>query len=80
MQTLDAVALVPRALERGVAFTPGAVFFVDAGGERTLRLSFGAVRADRIDEGIKRLGEVIREAMKRPAPPPALERAALPLV
>jgi DNA-binding transcriptional MocR family regulator len=78
--SLDAVALLPRALERGVAFTPGAVFFVDAGGERTLRLSFGAVRADRIDEGIKRLGEVIREAMKRPAPPPLHERAALPLV
>jgi GntR family transcriptional regulator/MocR family aminotransferase len=76
---LDAAALLPRALERGVAFTPGAVFFVDSGGERTLRLSFSAVRADRIDEGVRRLGEVIREAMKRPAPPPALERAALPL-
>jgi GntR family transcriptional regulator/MocR family aminotransferase len=77
---LDAAALLPRALERGVAFTPGAVFFVDASGERTLRLSFSAVRADRIDEGVKRLGEVIREALKRPAPPPMLERAALPLV
>jgi hypothetical protein len=43
-------------------------------------LSFSAVRGDRIDEGVKRLGEVIREAMKRPAPPPLLERAALPLV
>jgi 2-aminoadipate transaminase len=77
---LDAALLLPRALERGVAFTPGAVFFVDGGGERTLRLSFSAVRADRIDEGVKRLGEVIREAMKRPAPPALLERAALPLV
>jgi 2-aminoadipate transaminase len=78
--SLDAAALLPRALERGVAFTPGVVFFVDAGGERTLRLSFSAVRGDRIDEGVKRLGEVIREAMKRPAPPPLRERAALPLV
>ena len=29
---LDAVALLPRSLERGVAFTPGNAFFSDGGG------------------------------------------------
>jgi 2-aminoadipate transaminase len=77
---LDATALLPRALERGMAFTPGAAFFVDGGGSSTLRLSFSAVPADRIDEGVRRLAEVIKNSLRRPAPPPSLERAAVPLV
>ncbi len=76
---LSAEALLPRALERGVAFTPGAAFFVDGGGERTLRLSFSAVAAERIDEGVRRLAEVVRGARRRRTPRPAPE-AAVPLV
>jgi DNA-binding transcriptional MocR family regulator len=63
---LDAVALAPRAAARGVTFTPGSVFFVDGGGERTLRLSFSAVPAGRIDEGVRRLADAIRGELKRP--------------
>src|SRR5947209_15451260 len=37
---LTATALLPTAVERGVAFTPGPAFFIDGGGERTLRLAF----------------------------------------
>jgi len=77
---LDGAALLPRALERGVAFTPGAAFFVDGGGDLTLRLSFSAVPADRIDEGVRRLGEVVRGSLKRPAPRTLRERATVPLV
>lgn len=77
---LDAAELLPRALERGVAYTPGAVFFVDGGGERTLRLSFSAVPAERIEEGIRRLAEAVREALRRPAGRRAGEQAAVPLV
>jgi 2-aminoadipate transaminase len=76
---LAAAALLPRAVERGVAFTPGAAFFADGGGEDTLRLSFSSVPAARIDEGARRLGEVIRAAQRRPARR-APERAAVPLV
>ncbi|HEV8677088.1 MAG TPA: PLP-dependent aminotransferase family protein [Methylomirabilota bacterium] len=77
---LDATALLPHAAERGVTFTPGTVFFVDGGGERTLRLSFSAVPAERIDEGVRRLAEVIKGSLKRPRPRPPLERVAVPLV
>jgi DNA-binding transcriptional MocR family regulator len=77
---LDAAELLPRALERGVAFTPGVAFFVDGGGSRTLRLSFSAVPAERIDEGVRRLSEVVKGSLRRPAPRPPLERAAVPLV
>src|SRR6266566_6587165 len=75
---LDAGALLPRALERGVAYTPGAAFWVDDSGERTLRLSFSSVPGGKIDEGVRRLGEVVRAARRRPAHP--VERVAAPTV
>ncbi len=75
---LDAEALLPAAIERGVAFTPGAAFFVDGGGARTLRLSFSTVAAGRIDEGVRRLAETIKAA--RGSPRERVERAAVPVV
>jgi len=63
---LDAATLLPRALERGVAFTPGNAFFSDGGGERSLRLSFSAVPFGQIEEGVRRLADSIREAQRRP--------------
>ena len=76
---LDAVALLPRALERGVAFTPGAPFFAEGGGERTLRLSFSSVPAARIDEGVRRLAEVVKHARRQPEAR-AAEPMAVPVV
>ena len=76
---LSAQALLARALERGVAYTPGAAFFADGeAGQTTLRLSFSAVPAARIDEGVRRLAEVIRDARRRLRAAPA--PAAVPLV
>jgi DNA-binding transcriptional MocR family regulator len=63
---LDAAALQPAAAERGVAFTPGPAFFLDGGGERTLRLAFSSVPAARIDEGVRRLAEAIKTARRQP--------------
>lgn len=77
---VDATALLPHALDRGVAFTPANVFFIDGGGERTLRLSFSSILAHRIDEGVKRLAEVVRRAMSRPARRARVERSSVPLV
>jgi 2-aminoadipate transaminase len=75
---LDAATLLPAAITRGVAFTPGRPFFLD-GGERTLRLSFSSVAARQIDEGVRRLTETIKSAMKRPRASGA-DRAAVPVV
>lgn len=77
---VEALSLLPSALEHGVAFTPGNVFFVDGGGERTLRLSFSSIPAHRIDEGIRRLAEVVRQAMSRPVRRAPAERFPVPLV
>jgi 2-aminoadipate transaminase len=75
---MDAVTLLPAAVARGVAFTPGRPFFVE-GGERTFRLSFSAVPARRIDDGVRRLAETIKAAMKRPRVS-TTDRAAVPVV
>jgi 2-aminoadipate transaminase len=77
---LDATALLPRAVERGVAFTPGAAFWVGDAGERTLRLSFSAVTSAQIEEGVKRLAELIKSARRQPTRRDGLERVAAPLV
>jgi DNA-binding transcriptional MocR family regulator len=76
----DAVDLLARAIERGVSFTPGGSFFIDGGGARTARLSFSSVPAGRIDEGVRRLADVIRDAQRRPRRAVERARAAVPLV
>lgn len=52
----DASDLLPRALERDVAYVPGAPFFSGAPDPATLRLSFTAHRPDEIRRSLERLG------------------------
>ncbi|MFN7725505.1 MAG: PLP-dependent aminotransferase family protein [Rubrivivax sp.] len=61
---LDAVALLPRAVEAGVAYVPGAPFFAHGGHAHTLRLSFVTVSPERIAQGVAALGQVLKEALK----------------
>jgi 2-aminoadipate transaminase len=58
---MDAVALLPKAVERGVAFVPGAPFYAGASDPRTLRLSFVTASVEEIDTAITALGEAVRE-------------------
>src|SRR3989442_7734205 len=66
---LDGAEVLPAAIERGVAFTPGAPFFVDGGGGGTLRLSFSSVAAGRDYEGGQPARETVKAA-RRPDPAP----------
>jgi len=59
---LDAMALLPRAVEAGMAFVPGEPFFAEAALRNTLRLSFVTVAADQIETGVAALARVLREA------------------
>jgi DNA-binding transcriptional MocR family regulator len=77
---VDAAGLLERAAQRGVVFTPGNAFFVDGGGERTLRLSFSALPLNQIDEGVKRLADTIRDAQRQPEPEALGAVSAVPLV
>ena len=55
-------ALLAQADEAGVTFVKGADFFVDGGGESAIRLAFSYATAEEIDEGIGRLGRLVRDA------------------
>ncbi len=57
----DGAALLAASLESArVAFVPGRAFFADGSGVNTMRLSFSCASAAMIDEGIGRLGRLIR--------------------
>ncbi|MGF6781918.1 DNA-binding transcriptional MocR family regulator [Paraburkholderia sp. GAS334] len=55
-------ALLPKAIEAGVAYVPGAPFFADGAGVDSLRLSFASATAQQIGEGVRRLAGVLSGA------------------
>lgn len=57
---VDAVKLLPRAVDKGVAFVPGAAFYASQADQRTLRLSFVTASVDQINTGIAALAQAIR--------------------
>lgn len=61
---LDAAALLPRALEAGIAYVPGAAFHAGAADARTLRLSFVTLDADQIARAVSTLGRLLHEALE----------------
>jgi 2-aminoadipate transaminase len=63
----DATGLLPRAVEAGVAFVPGAAFYAHAPDPRTLRLSFVTLSTADIADGVAALGRVLHEELERQA-------------
>ena len=51
----DALALLPTAVEEGVAFVPGAPFFAEERRRNSLRLSFVTLSPTQISEALRRL-------------------------
>ena len=65
---LDGAELLARSIEtEKVAFVPGQAFFADRSGSNTLRLSFSCANEAMIEEGIQRLGRLIRNAEAKAA-------------
>lgn len=63
-QPLDTRTLLTPALAQHVAFMPGEPFFIDPDQHPGhLRLNFSHVAPERLDEGLKRLAGVIRQAL-----------------
>ncbi|MDQ4048935.1 MAG: PLP-dependent aminotransferase family protein [Actinomycetota bacterium] len=58
---IDTTDLLARALRENVAFVPGEGAFLDGRGRSSMRLNFSGSNEDQIREGIRRLGEVIKE-------------------
>ena len=60
---MNAIELLPKAVERNVAFVPGWAFYADKADARTLRLSFVTSSVGQINIGIAALAAAIREGM-----------------
>lgn len=61
---LDATDILKQAVEHDVAFVPGGDFYIGDMGHNTFRLNFSNARPERIAEGIKRLGTVLKAAIR----------------
>jgi 2-aminoadipate transaminase len=58
---LDTTDLLAKALSRNVAFVPGRAAYLDGRGGTSMRLNFSGVGEEDIREGVRRIGEVVRE-------------------
>ncbi|MEN9372558.1 MAG: hypothetical protein RIR79_110 [Pseudomonadota bacterium] len=56
---LTGSTLAKSAIEKGVAFVPGAPFYANNPDHATLRLSFATADVDKINEGISRLAQAL---------------------
>jgi 2-aminoadipate transaminase len=81
---IDTTDLLARALREQVAFVPGRAAYLDGRGGTEMRLNFSGVTEDEIREGVRRIGEIVREQVAlfstltgaepaRPAAQPARE-------
>lgn len=61
---MNAKDLQMKCLDKKVAFVPGGGFFPNGGHENTLRMNYSCMPEEKIVEGIKRIGETIKENMK----------------
>jgi 2-aminoadipate transaminase len=57
---IDTTALLPQAVEAGMAYVPGATFFPRGDRHNTLRLSFVTVPPETIERGVAALAKVLK--------------------
>ncbi|MCD5416469.1 PLP-dependent aminotransferase family protein [Candidatus Bipolaricaulota bacterium] len=62
-ERIDTEEMFPRAIDKEVAYVIGSAFYPDGGrqGRNEMRLSFSLNTPEEIEEGIRRLSEVVRE-------------------
>lgn len=58
-ERMDATVILEKAIANKVAFVPGSAFYPDGCGQNTFRLNFSNAQPEQIEQGIKRLGEVL---------------------
>ena len=62
---LNAKKLMEVCIQKNVAFVPGDSFFPNSCQSNTFRMNYSNMPEDKIVEGIKRIGEVLREALEK---------------
>ncbi len=65
---MRARSLLREAAQERVAFIIGEPFHVDGGGHQYIRLSFASPDEERIEEGMRRIGDVMRRMQARRTP------------
>jgi 2-aminoadipate transaminase len=63
-ESISSAQLYLTAIDHGVAFAVGSVFFPQKPAQSSLRLNFAAHSPDQIDEGLRRLGKAVREELR----------------
>lgn len=58
---VSAMSLFPQALEKKVAFVPGDPFYIGIKNANTMRLNYTNADCGTIEEGIRRLGDLLKE-------------------
>src|SRR3712207_7104127 len=58
---IDTTDLLARALQENVAFVPGEAAYLDGRGRSSMRLNFSSSDEEEIREGIRRIGEEVKE-------------------
>ena len=58
---VSAVKMFPKALENKVVYVPGDPFYVGMKDVNAMRLNYTNADSETIDEGIKRLGKLLKE-------------------
>lgn len=64
-ECLNCEHLFQDAIKEKVAFVPGSSFFVEGSGLNTMRLNFSNASPEKINEGISRLGRVIKDHLAK---------------
>jgi 2-aminoadipate transaminase len=61
---VDSADVLTRALEKKVAFVPGAAFHPDGSGKNTMRINFSFPAPGQIREGVTRMGLLLKELLR----------------
>ena len=61
---MDAKEMMPKVIAKQVAYVPGGIFYPNGGNANHFRLNYSNMPEDRIVEGIRRLGEVLKAELK----------------
>ena len=64
-EPIDERALYVEALRAGTAFLPGGAVMAEKSSRTSMRLSFGLVEPELLDEGVRRLAVALREVRRR---------------
>lgn len=59
-ENVDTIKLYDRALAAGVAYVAGSFFFLDGSHRNTMRLNFSYIAEEKMEPGLKTLGELLK--------------------